>query len=109
MNLYDVEVCPDGFGVVEGTVWRVPVPGRRPGLMRLGLRPEELSFSSEEVGGSVEGLVRLVEPAGGVTDLTIGIGPVNVLVRTPGFANVGIGDHGWLDSSRAYSHLFERV
>lgn len=108
MNLYDVEVGPNGRAVVCGTVWSIPVSVGLSGRMRLGLRPEELGFSSEESSGSVQGTVRLVEPGGGTTDITVAVGPIDVMVRLPGFSNLGIGAQGWLDARRAYPHLFER-
>jgi ABC-type sugar transport system ATPase subunit len=106
INLYDVQVGPQGLAIVEGTVWTIPVRAQQTGRMRLGLRPEELIFSSEESVSSVEGTVRLVEPGSGVTDVTVGVGPVDVRVRMPGFASLAIGARGWLESSRAYPHLF---
>ncbi|MCG9129704.1 ABC transporter ATP-binding protein [Candidatus Poribacteria bacterium] len=81
----------------------------------LGIRPEHLTASMEEVGRKLPALVHLIEPLGAVNILDLRLGnhqdtnePILLRVRTHPTFNVDIGDRIWLDFDEKQLHLFNK-
>jgi multiple sugar transport system ATP-binding protein len=74
--------------------------------VRLAMRPDEISISTQPVPGAVEGRVFVTEPLGGDMLVDCTLGEDKVLVKTkPDFAGAH-GDACWLSFNTARWHLF---
>lgn len=81
----------------------------------LGIRPEHITSSNEEVGRRIPAQVHLIEPLGAVNILDLRLGnhedinePILFRVRTHPTFTVDIGDRIWLDFVEKQMHLFDK-
>lgn len=81
----------------------------------LGIRPEHITASNEQVGRKIPAQVHLIEPLGAVNILDLRLGnhqdsnePILFRVRTHPTFSVDIGDRIWLDFDEKQLHLFNK-
>ena len=105
MNIYDATLDGDRY-VVAGSRIAVPANGLREPGVRLGLRPDELTISTEPDDHDVPARVELVEPVGPATDVVLRAGDVRLVARTVGFFDAKPGQDVSVDVSVARRHIF---
>lgn len=91
---------------IDGSTFQVEVPGRTAPHVHLGLRPDECSIAAAGPGER-HGTVKVIEPLGNVSDITIDLGPSLFTVRTPGFSSIPVGSDVRIDTSTATLHVFD--
>ena len=93
---------------LEGTDFVVDLPAQTAHTVRLGLRPDECSIVPAGPRDR-HGTVKVIEPLGNVSDLTIDLGPTLFTVRIPGFSTIPVGTDVRIDTSAATLHVFDPV
>jgi len=91
---------------VAGSSFHVELPGHTAPDVRLGLRPDECSVAPAG-DGEAHGTVKVIEPLGNVSDVTIDLGTALFTVRTPGFSTLPVGGAVRIDTSAATLHVFD--
>jgi ABC-type sugar transport system ATPase subunit len=113
MNLLPAHREGDGRYAVAGSTLRVALAGSPGDEVRLGLRPEECGLVGAAAAGGAardaHGTVRVIEPLGNASDVTVDLGPALFTVRVPGFGTVQVGDPVQIDTSAARVHTFDPV
>jgi len=107
MNLFTVEKQGSGRYVIPGTDFKIDLGDTGADSLRLGLRAEECVLRTPDVGEPAHGVVFAVEPLGNVSDVHLRVGPVEFLVRVPGFGSYQVGDRVVVDVSAARLHCFD--
>jgi ABC-type sugar transport system ATPase subunit len=106
MNLLPASLESRSRYRVDGSTFQVDLPGQSAATVRLGLRPDECSVVPARAGDR-HGTVKVIEPLGNVSDVTIDLGSALFTVRTPGFATMPIGTDVSIDTSAATLHVFD--
>jgi ABC-type sugar transport system ATPase subunit len=75
--------------------------------VRVGLRPEECELEAAEQADA-HGVVKVIEPLGNASDVTVDLGSALFRVRTPGFASVEVGSSVRINPARATLHVFDQ-
>ncbi|WP_417812480.1 ABC transporter ATP-binding protein [Thalassospira alkalitolerans] len=109
MNVIDGTLHPDGT-FVAGAL-RVDLSGEAPSvdapkLVGLGIRPENMNLNGEGISLGT-GKVRIIEPTGSETLLSIQLGDETVLVLDRNRLQLGAGDTLSLSVSAEALHLFD--
>lgn len=91
---------------VEGSAFQVDLPGRTADTVRLGLRPDECAVVPVD-RQEAHGTVKVIEPLGNVSDLTVDLGPSLFTVRIPGFSTIPVGTDVRIDTGGARLHVFD--
>ncbi len=107
MNLLDAESAERGRAVITGTRLRVETGADTEGAVRIGLRPEECALSRATTEGEADGVVRVVEPLGNVSDVIVDLAGIPFTARIPGFGELRTGDPVMIDTSHATVHPFD--
>ncbi len=94
---------------LAGSSLVVDLPQSTQAEVRVGLRPEECDLEVVSPEGEAHGVVKVIEPLGNASDVTIDLGSTLFRVRTPGFAAVDLGSRVRIDLSRATVHVFDPV
>lgn len=74
--------------------------------VRVGIRPEECDLQVADPA-SAHGTVRVVEPLGNVSDVTVDLGAALFTARIPGFTDLTVGTPVRVDAGHAGIHLFD--
>ena len=106
MNLLSAERTEPGRYRLADSRLTVPADPDAPGRVRLGIRPEECDLHLAEPA-SAHGNVRVVEPLGNVSDVTVDLGAALFTARIPGFTDLAVGTPVRIDTSRASIHCFD--
>ncbi|SDD58483.1 ABC transporter ATP-binding protein [Auraticoccus monumenti] len=107
MNLLPATRTGRGRYAVGGSSFEVDVSGLDADRITLGLRPEECSIQVVADGGPATGVVKVVEPLGNASDVTLDLGSCLFVVRIPGFSQLSVGDRISLGAERATLHCFD--
>ncbi|MVA74425.1 ATP-binding cassette domain-containing protein [Auraticoccus sp. F435] len=107
MNLLPATRVECGRYAVGGSSFTVDVPGVDAERIRLGLRPEECSVQPVGEGEHASGVVKVVEPLGNASDVTLDLGSCLFVVRIPGFTGLTVGDPVLLSAQGATLHCFD--
>ncbi|QOR70314.1 sn-glycerol-3-phosphate ABC transporter ATP-binding protein UgpC [Ruania alkalisoli] len=106
MNLLPAVRTERGRFAVAGSALEVDLAAE-PDELTIGLRPEECTIHLAEGEGDAVGTVRVVEPLGNVSDVSIDLNGHTFVVRTPGFASFRVGDPVSVDATAARRHAFD--
>jgi ABC-type sugar transport system ATPase subunit len=106
MNLLPAGLVGGSRYRVAGSSFHVELPGHTAPDVRLGLRPDECSVAAAG-DGEAHGTVKVIEPLGNVSDVTIDLGTALFTVRTPGFSTLPVGGAVRIDTSAATLHVFD--
>jgi ABC-type sugar transport system ATPase subunit len=105
MNLLPAMRSERGRYAVGGSSFVVEV-GEAPATVVVGLRPEECTL--DHAGDDEpQGVVKVVEPLGNVSDVIVDLGSALFTVRTPGFSPFTVGDGVRIGVGRATVHCFD--
>jgi ABC-type sugar transport system ATPase subunit len=107
MNLLAAEPAERGRAVITGTRLRVETDAATDGPIRIGLRPEECALRRADAADQADGVVRVVEPLGNVSDVIIDLDGIPFTARIPGFGELSPGDPVMIDTGRATVHCFD--
>jgi multiple sugar transport system ATP-binding protein len=100
----------------RGEAWRLPIDERLRDTIRartdaevltLGVRPEDLTLTSEPGAGAIESEIYAVEPLGDRTIFDLRVGGDIVKVRTPPSFDAAQGSRIHFQVDRARIHLFD--
>lgn len=91
---------------VEGSAFQVDLPTQTATTVRLGLRPDECSVVAAAPQDR-HGTVKVIEPLGNVSDLTVDLGTTLFTVRIPGFSTIPVGTDVRIDTGGATLHVFD--
>jgi len=106
MNLLPAGLVAGSRYRVAGSSFHVDLPGHTAPDVRLGLRLDECSVTAAG-DGEVHGTVKVIEPLGNVSDVTIDLGTALFTVRTPGFSTLPVGGAVRIDTRAATLHVFD--
>jgi multiple sugar transport system ATP-binding protein len=96
--------------------WQLPIDARLRDAIRsrtdsealtLGIRPEDLSLTTEPAEGAIAAEVYAVEPLGDRTIFDLSVGEDIVKVRTPPTFDAAPGSRLWFNPDRSRIHLFD--
>jgi ABC-type sugar transport system ATPase subunit len=73
----------------------------------LGIRPEDLTLTTQPTEGAIEAEVYVVEPLGDRTIYDLRVGDDIVKVRTPPTFDAAPGSRLWFNADRSRIHLFD--
>ena len=108
MNIFDAVRSSQGLLAVPESDIIVLGASHLPERVRLGVRAEDVRLSRRpEDATSVRATIRLVEPIGAATDLTVSAGAVSLKVRTRAFEDHKVGDEVWIGIEDSNLHFFE--
>ncbi len=127
MNLLDVECTTNNGDLVlqlHHTDIQIDLSPQQQSIIKqresasdfvLGIRPEHITASNQEMGRKITAHVHLIEPLGAVNILDLRLGnhkdtdePILFRVRTHPTFTVDIGDRIWLDFDEKQMHLFDK-
>ncbi|MDQ3704593.1 MAG: ABC transporter ATP-binding protein [Chloroflexota bacterium] len=108
MNLLDADRREPGLLTISGSGLTVGVDFDVPEHVRVGVRAEDVQFACKPNDGArILATVRLVEPIGAATDLTVAAGSATLKVRTKAFEEHKIGDEVWIGLGGSNLHFFD--
>jgi ABC-type sugar transport system ATPase subunit len=108
MNLMDAVVDKQGTLSVPDSQLTAQAAPDLPEQIRLGVRAENVRLSRKPADGTeISAKVRLIEPIGAATDLTVITGSVSLKVRAGAFEDYSVGDEVWIGFDESNLHLFD--
>jgi multiple sugar transport system ATP-binding protein len=118
MNFLPCVLRNDHIPSLDGRdgVWRLTISERLRDTIRsstdaealiLGIRPEDLTLTTQPAEGAIEAEVYVVEPLGDRTIFDLRVGEDIVKVRTPPTFDAAQGSRIWFNADRARIHLFD--
>jgi len=105
MNLLPAQRDGDGRYAVARSTLRVGLAASADEV-RVGLRPEECGLVAAQ-GSDAHGTVKVIEPLGNASDVTVDLGTALFAVRVPGFGTFHVGDPVKIDTTAARLHTFD--
>ncbi len=106
MNLLTGERSAPGRYRLAGSPFTVTADGIDRAKLRIGIRPEECDLRLVEPDAA-DGTVKVVEPLGNVSDVTLDLGSALFTARIPGFTDLSVGTPVRIDADRAVVHCFD--
>jgi ABC-type sugar transport system ATPase subunit len=106
MNLLTATADGAGRYRLAGSSFAVELGRVAAAEVRVGLRPEECRLEPV-AAAEAHGVVKVVEPLGGASDVIVDLGPALFTVRVPGFGQVRVGDPVRVDAADATRHVFD--
>ena len=91
---------------LDGSPFAVDLPSQTTAGVRLGLRPDECTLEPAGAGDR-HGTVKVIEPLGNVSDVTVDLGPALLTVRIPGFSTIPVGTDVRIGTRAATLHVFD--
>jgi multiple sugar transport system ATP-binding protein len=116
MNMVNVEFDPDTKHFVREPDFRYAArpflerfrfDGHQAGRYVLGVRPENVSVSLEEIPGGVAGRIFALEPMGNETLVAMDVGDLRIIAREAPLFEADIQSTCWLKSNDQLMHLFD--
>jgi multiple sugar transport system ATP-binding protein len=118
MNFLQCVLRNDEIPSLDGRngAWRLPIDTRLRDAIRsrtdaealiLGIRPEDLTLTTQPAEGAIEAEVYVVEPLGDRTIFDLRVGDDIVKVRTPPTFDAAPGSRLWFNADRSRIHLFD--
>jgi len=118
MNFLQCVLRNDEVPSLDGRngAWRLPITASLRDTIRsrtdaealiLGIRPEDLTLTTQPAEGAIEAEVYVVEPLGDRTIFDLRVGDDIVKVRTPPTFDAAPGSRLWFITDRSRIHLFD--
>ena len=118
MNFLQCVLRNDDLPALNGRngAWQLPIDTRLRDTIRsrtnaealvLGIRPEDITLTTQPADGAIEAEVYVVEPLGDRTIYDLRVGDDIVKVRTPPTFDAASGSRLWFNPDRSRIHLFD--